>query len=494
MSLRLFEIRMLILSLLMLAPVLASAAVRKDVAALLPGQAALSLAEESQPLPGSVEGKPKKKRGWLSRLFGSSTHEKRGPMDKLGPFKTEEDIREEQEAFHIPAVCLGDDPKSYQYWVRGENGTSVFKWEIVANDGSGRRVPYKPIDPKGDLVQILWDQPGSYTIRVVEMHDFGASTCEGDPYVVDSVWVSDPAVPLPIDLDQFGGCSGDPLELNLSGVKSKLNWVDTVGLQRADGQTTIDVVPYFTLDGDAFGTYKVRFYSRKYGCEYKIDVKHYPTPIVKFEPDRRLIYPHAFISVKPRVTIQYDGESERDIRPSDLHPTTPYIWNTDRQNPLPQWAQGLPYEITEKVSGYATRGDSIVVRDSDGMQRDWITVMTNHGCVATDTVEIVVADMERMRIPAVITPNGDGHNDTWLLPAPQDGQDLRGLVHVYDVMVYDRWGKLVYKHRGLYDNNNPWNGIDQSGRPLPMDSYHYEMRIEGKGQMRVIQGTITIVR
>ncbi len=85
------------------------------------------------------------------------------------------------------------------------------------------------------------------------------------------------------------------------------------------------------------------------------------------------------------------------------------------------------------------------------------------------------------QIPGIITPNGDGLNDTWQI----EGLSLYSGV---TVQIYDRWGKRVFYSKG-YDQ--PWDGTSD-GKELPMESYHYV--IDLNNGMKPVIGNITIVR
>lgn len=80
----------------------------------------------------------------------------------------------------------------------------------------------------------------------------------------------------------------------------------------------------------------------------------------------------------------------------------------------------------------------------------------------------------------LITPNGDGYNDVWLIDNYEAIRPVR-------VAVYTRAGALVYQDNN-YQNN--WNGY-YNGNPLPEGTYYYI--IEGKNGM-VIKGPLSIIR
>ncbi len=65
-----------------------------------------------------------------------------------------------------------------------------------------------------------------------------------------------------------------------------------------------------------------------------------------------------------------------------------------------------------------------------------------------------------------ITPNSDGHNDSWII----DGIDSLANVRV---AIFNRWGKEVWTAI-KYDNNNVvWRGTDANGNALPDGTYYY---------------------
>jgi gliding motility-associated-like protein len=87
-----------------------------------------------------------------------------------------------------------------------------------------------------------------------------------------------------------------------------------------------------------------------------------------------------------------------------------------------------------------------------------------------------------LQIPEVISPNGDGKNDTWIMRN----------IDLYpnaEVLVYNRWGELVFRSRNIAAN--PWDGR-YKGKLVPVDSYHYILYLNDGSKPRT--GVITVIR
>ncbi len=97
------------------------------------------------------------------------------------------------------------------------------------------------------------------------------------------------------------------------------------------------------------------------------------------------------------------------------------------------------------------------------------------GCSASDTIKIIVGPGEGLEsciiVHNVITPNGDGFNDTWII-------DCIGNFPDNTVQIFNRWGELVnsYHH---YDNvSQVWDGRNFNGNLLPDGTYYYVLQIK----------------
>jgi len=109
-----------------------------------------------------------------------------------------------------------------------------------------------------------------------------------------------------------------------------------------------------------------------------------------------------------------------------------------------------------------------------------VTVTDINGCTQELTVTVGVTGINCLRIYEIITPNGDGRNDTWQLRNAE-------LYPNAEVFVYSRWGKLVYHSRNATDE---WDGT-YNGKILPNDSYHYVIHLNDGSEPRT--GVISII-
>lgn len=107
---------------------------------------------------------------------------------------------------------------------------------------------------------------------------------------------------------------------------------------------------------------------------------------------------------------------------------------------------------------------------------------------STCTFNIIINPQEiHVKVSNVITPDGDGVNDIWML---DDIENFKDNV----VQVVDRWGNMVYRGIG-YDNSKVhWGGLGTNGSRVPTGTYFYavELRVNQKvvkqtGYVEVIQ-------
>ncbi len=75
-----------------------------------------------------------------------------------------------------------------------------------------------------------------------------------------------------------------------------------------------------------------------------------------------------------------------------------------------------------------------------------------------------------LTIYKAFTPDGDNINDLWTIENIDNHPDNQ-------VMVFDRWGGLIFSARGYNNENVVWDGrSNQSGQgPAPSGTYFYKI-------------------
>ena len=95
-------------------------------------------------------------------------------------------------------------------------------------------------------------------------------------------------------------------------------------------------------------------------------------------------------------------------------------------------------------------------------------------------------DKESFVIPNAFTPNNDGVNDLFFIPALQENPDAYSDM---ELQVFNRWGRIVFQTT-TYQNN--WDGRS-NGNPLPAGTYYYMIRFQ-KDRAIIKKGAVTILR
>ncbi len=93
-----------------------------------------------------------------------------------------------------------------------------------------------------------------------------------------------------------------------------------------------------------------------------------------------------------------------------------------------------------------------------------------------------VAYLETFAVPNVITPNGDGVNDQWIIP------NRYSFNNEVEVTIYDPAGKPIFNAVG-YQNNWPQSSLSFPTTKPPV--FYYKI-VKGKNVLK--QGTITLIR
>ena len=107
------------------------------------------------------------------------------------------------------------------------------------------------------------------------------------------------------------------------------------------------------------------------------------------------------------------------------------------------------------------------------------------GKISTQSIEIKALPMcDIENIPNVFTPNGDGSNDTFTIPVPENTS--------LEISIFDKSGKLIFKSaRG----ENSWNGKISGQEDAPEGTYFYVIFAScSSGGNQQKKGTVTLIR
>lgn len=110
-----------------------------------------------------------------------------------------------------------------------------------------------------------------------------------------------------------------------------------------------------------------------------------------------------------------------------------------------------------------------------------VTAIDENGCTSSDQVTVFVENDYRLYVSNVLTPDGNGVNDTWIIKNIENFGEC-------NVYVFDRWGEEVYSQKGY---KNDWNGY-RGADILPDGTYYYLISFENSSKQ--YKGALTILR
>ena len=112
------------------------------------------------------------------------------------------------------------------------------------------------------------------------------------------------------------------------------------------------------------------------------------------------------------------------------------------------------------------------------------------GCYTFKSITIDVIDVgstaDSVQINTILSPNGDGKNETIRLFKLPSNNDIES----FEIAVYDRWGSKVYES---FDISFEWRGTDPNGNLLQNGVYPYMIKFnttESKSEKIIKSGTI----
>jgi gliding motility-associated-like protein len=261
------------------------------------------------------------------------------------------------------------------------------------------------------------------------------------------------------------------------------------------------------------------------GCTDKVTIstEMYVAPVANFTVDQVCLGTKVDITNLSNIesgTLQYqwdfgDGNSSIDSNPEHLylHADTfsiKLIANSDHNCKDSVTRRVIVHPVPTVDAGADTSvvmGFSVQLKATGGIIYDWsptegldnsviaapiarpkettiytVRITDEYSCVNSDSVRVSVIDNERLIPTNVITPNGDGINDTWHITN----------IDFYEqatVKIFNRWGELVYEKTGYQQD---WDGKNNNGDVLPDGTYYYVINFPHS--TKYYSGAITILR
>ncbi|KAF2516955.1 HYR domain-containing protein, partial [Flavobacterium zhairuonense] len=121
-----------------------------------------------------------------------------------------------------------------------------------------------------------------------------------------------------------------------------------------------------------------------------------------------------------------------------------------------------------------------------------VTFKNAQGCEATDEVTITVTPLDKDETKYGFSPNNDGINDFWeiddITQYPQN-----------QVLIYSRWGDLVFQMDNYNNSTNVFAGIANRSRKLganelPEGTYFFEIRVNQPNHFKKTKGYLVLKR
>ncbi len=118
-----------------------------------------------------------------------------------------------------------------------------------------------------------------------------------------------------------------------------------------------------------------------------------------------------------------------------------------------------------------------------------VVVSDNNGCTATACVTVFVEIpcplSDDFAVPNAFSPNGDGHNDIFLL------QGWKDCISEFSLTIYDRWGERVYESS---DPDKGWDGTFNGKLMEAAVFAYYISATNTKGEPFIKKGNVSLLR
>jgi gliding motility-associated-like protein len=271
-----------------------------------------------------------------------------------------------------------------------------------------------------NTIMVNWDNiPGEYTINVYEETNTG---CSGN---TKSIKVK--VLPAPVfSMGRIKNiCEGDQIELNPGKEFKKYLWNDSSTEQ--------------ILIATKSDLYWLEV-SNTEGCSFRDTVT-------------------LMVNPPPKIDLGKD---------TMLCTTNEILLDAGNNGTFYQWSNGANTKTN-------------IAHENEGIV--WVKVTDDNGCTGSDSIMLLrCSTAKNINIPNAFTPDGDGHNDFWIIGGSEQYPNIT-------VKIYDRWGLIIFESDRGYQK--PWDGTSY-GKQMQTGAYYYIIKL-GDGSKEIV-GSITLIR
>jgi gliding motility-associated-like protein len=408
------------------------------------------------------------------------------------------------------SVCEGDQTS---FLMRGNYpggyNNPAFQWQVSVNGGPFNDIP----GATGNDYLRLPTGVGKYAYRLSasESENMASVNCR-----VASNLINIEVDPLPVlqMADIIQGCYGTDVTLSASG-GSTYEWTGPNGFTSALNTVVLQDVVY----ADS-GLYRVKAVTDK-GCSAEDSGRLIVHPPVTAsisgndafcEGSSSLLQASGGVSyswtpaaglssaqvadpiASPADTTTYRVVVQSQFGCADTAFITLNIWRKPKANAGPDKAtrETVPVTLNGSVSGSDVTyfwTPTTGLNDAASLQpvalppgdmTYTLHAVSGLGC-GTHTDNVFVKVYKQVKVPNAFSPNKDGINDLWQMPALQTYPDP-------EITVFNRYGSPVFRSKGY---STPWDGT-YKGTPLPVGTYYYV--IDLKIGEPALNGWVVIIR
>jgi gliding motility-associated-like protein len=332
--------------------------------------------------------------------------------------------------------CL--DTLSYYY--QTETGMSNYQWGISSGgtivSGTGT-----------DQIRVKWNNPGSQLVRVNYTTTAGCTASGPTLFPILVYPVPDPAGNINGPTQFCTGSADQTYSVDSIPFAQTYVWQLPNGFQITSGQGTNTITISFdtSVSSGDFYVYGMNLCGTgQLSLPFHFTVLQ--SPVVDAGPDQSILYDST--TVLTGVVTGGSGEGYS----YSWQPSAMLIDNTS--------LSPRTVKLTHDTLFILTAIDLV------------------NGCKGTDSVRVKVVHPEIIEdclvFYNVITPNGDGVNDKWIIDCIENFPEN-------NVIIFNIWGDKIISFKNYDNTDQVWAGTNQNGRPLPDGTYYYVLSIKNGG-------------